>query len=199
MGKIILSMMITLDGYVSGPNGELDWVTWEEDMDHDAIKLIDSVDSMLVGYGAYKDMVTYWPAALAKSNSEGERLFAERINEKPKIILSKTNEKLLWKNEELLVITDLAEQISSLRQQKQDLVLYGGTGIAQSVAQLGLIDEYHLFVSPVAIGNGKPLFHNLKKPVELRDTATKVYASGAILLRYQAKQIERAKEDTLAF
>src|SRR5687768_1963844 len=98
MGKIILSMMITLDGFVAGPNNELDWVTWEEEMDHDAAKLIESVDTMLVGYGAYKDMVGYWPAALTNPTSEGEGAFAKLINEKSKVIVSQTEEALLWKN-----------------------------------------------------------------------------------------------------
>ncbi|HYG83925.1 MAG TPA: dihydrofolate reductase family protein [Verrucomicrobiae bacterium] len=190
MGKITLSMMVTLDGYVADPNNELDWVTWEEAMDHDATKLMESVDAMLVGYGAYKDMVSYWPAALTKANSEGERVFAEHINEKPKIILSQTEEELLWKNEELVVVTDLVKQISELREQKGNLVLYGGVGIAQAFVENGLIDEYHLFVSPVAIGSGKPLFNNLKQPLALHKTEAKVYESGALLLRYQTKNLE---------
>ena len=84
MGKIILSMMMTADGYIAGPNNELDWVVWEEEMDRDTAKLITSVDTMLVGYNAYKDMVSYWPATLTKPGSESEAIFARLINEKPK-------------------------------------------------------------------------------------------------------------------
>lgn len=187
MGKIILSMMITADGYIAGPNNELDWVVWEEEMDHDASALISSVDTMLVGYGAYKDMVNYWPAALTKPASESEGAFAKLINEKPKIVASQTEEKLLWKNDELLVITDLTQQIKELKESKGDIVFYGGVGLAQSLVREGLIDEYHLIVSPVAIGKGKPLFSELVKPRNLRGVSAKVYESGAVLLTYQAK------------
>src|SRR5690349_16433907 len=122
MGKLILSMMITADGFIAGPNNELDWVVWEEQMDRDASDLIQSVDTMLVGYGAYKDMVSYWPAALTQPGSESEGAFAKLINEKPKIIISQTPQKLLWKNEELLVVSDLANQIAELKQSKGDIV-----------------------------------------------------------------------------
>lgn len=187
VGKIILSMMMTLDGYISGLKGELDWVVWEDEMDRDAAKLIQSVDAMLVGYGAYRDMASYWPAALTKSGSESEGTFARLINDKPKVILSQTDEELLWKYEELLVITDLAEQVTRLRQSKGDMVLYGGAGLARSFAREGLIDEYRLLVSPVAIGRGKPLFSDLRQSIPFRNAETKVYQSGAVLLRYTAK------------
>lgn len=187
MGKLVLSMMMTLDGFVAGPNNELDWVVWEDEMDRDAIELMRSVDTMLVGYGAYKDMATYWPAALAKPNSESEAIFAKLINAKPKVIISQTQEKLLWKNEELLVVSDLAEQISSLKESKGDIVFYGGAGLAQAVVAAGLVDEYRLFVSPVVIGRGKALFSDISASLKLQAPATKVYTSGAILLQYQAR------------
>lgn len=186
MGKIILSMMITADSYIAGPNNELNWVVWEDEMDRDAAKLIESVDTMLVGYGAYKDMAGYWPAALTKPGSESEGAFAKLINEKPKIIVSQTEEELLWKNEELLVVTELKQQITELKKTRGNIVFYGGVGLAQSLVREGLIDEYRLFVSPVAIGNGKPLFSELAEPRNLRVVSAKTYESGAMLLTYTA-------------
>lgn len=187
MGKLILSMMITLDGFVAGPNNELDWVTWEEEMDRDAAKLMHSVDTMLVGYGAYKDMADYWPAALTKPGSESEGIFAKLINEKPKVILSQVQEELLWKNEELLVVTDLAEQVTSLKQSKGDIIFYGGAGLARSMVETGVIDEYRLYVSPVAIGKGRALFSKLSAHLNLQSVATKAYKSGAVMLHYKTK------------
>lgn len=186
MGKIILSMMITADGYIAGPNNELDWVVWEEEMDHDAARLIESVDTMLVGYGAYKDMVGYWPAALTNPGSESEGTFATLINEKSKVIVSQTEEELLWKNDELLVVTDLKQQITELKESKGDIVFYGGAGLAQSLVKEGLIDEYRLLVSPVAISKGKPLFSELDEPRKFKAISAKVYESGALLLTYAA-------------
>lgn len=186
MGKIILSMMITADGYIAGPNNELDWVVWEEEMDRDAAKLIESVDTMLVGYGAYKDMAEYWPAALTKPGSESEGTFARLINEKSKVIISQTEQELLWKNDKLLIVTDLRQQIAELKANKGDIVFYGGVGLAQSLVREGLIDAYHLLVSPVAISKGQPLFSELTKPQKFKATNAKVYESGAILLTYTA-------------
>ena len=187
MGKIILSMMTTLDGFVAGPNNELDWVVWEDEMDRDAAELIQSVDTMLVGYGAYKDMVEYWPAALTKPGSESEGAFATLINEKPKVIISQTEEELLWKNEELLVVTDLAKQVAALKERVGTIVFYGGAGLAQSMVVSGLIDEYRLYVSPVAIGKGKALFSELPAKLGLHATVAKVYKLGAIMLHYKVQ------------
>lgn len=184
MGKIILSMMMTADGYIAGPNNELDWVVWEEEMDRDAAKLIESADTMLVGYGAYKDMVGYWPAALSKPASKSEGAFANLINEKSKVIVSQTKQPLLWKNDELLVVTNLKQQITELKESKGDIVFYGGAGLAQSLVREDLIDEYRLLISPVALSKGKALFLDLRQPRKLKAMHTKIYDSGAILLIY---------------
>lgn len=185
MGKLILSMMTSLDGFVAGSNNELDWVVWEEEMDRDSAELMQSVDTMLVGYGAYKDMVGYWPAALTKPGSESEGAFAQLINEKPKVIISQTEQELLWKNEELLVVTDLAKQVMDLKESKGDIVFYGGAGLAQSMVAAGVIDEYRLYVSPVAIGKGKALFSGVSAHIKMHATVAKVYESGAVMLHYK--------------
>ena len=186
MGKIILSMMITADGFIAGVNNELDWVTWEDEMDRDASELIESVDTMLVGYGAYKDMVGYWPAALTKPNSESEGAFAKLINDKPKVVISRSEEPLIWKNDELLVAADLAQQIATLKEAKGDIVFYGGASLAQSMVASDVVDEYRLYVSPIALGKGKALFSEVSTPVKLKPTLTKVYDSGAMLLHFKA-------------
>jgi dihydrofolate reductase len=180
-------MMMTADGFVAGPGNELDWVVWEDEMDLDAAELMQSADVMLVGYGAYKDMAAYWPAALTKPGSESEGAFAKLINEKPKVIISQTKEKLLWKNEELLVVTDLTKQVTALKESKGDIVFYGGAGLAQSMVASGVIDEYRLLVSPTAIGKGKALFANISTQLKLQATMAKVYESGAVLLQYRTK------------
>lgn len=178
-------MMMTVDGFVAGSNNELDWVVWEDEMDRDAAKLIQSVDTMLVGYGAYKDMATYWPAALTKPGSESEGAFARLISDKPKVVVSQANEELLWKNDELLVCDNLAEQIAALKESRGDIVFYGGAGLAQAMVAAGVIDEYRLLVSPVAIGEGKALFSALSAKLTLQATVAKVYKTGAVLLHYR--------------
>jgi dihydrofolate reductase len=186
MGKVILSMMATLDGRVSGPHGELDWFVWKEAMDRDAARVIQRVDTMLVGYGAYKDMARYWPAAAKNANTtEGERAFAQLINDKPKIVFSRTRESLLWNNDRLLVTNDLAKDVAKLKQTEGDMVFYGGVRLAQSFAQLALADEYRLLISPVALGRGELLFKDGGQRIGLKMTEAKTYPSGVVLLCYE--------------
>lgn len=185
MSKMILSMMMTVDGFVAGPGNELDWVVWEEEMDRDAAALIQSVDIMLVGYGAYRDMAAYWPAALTKPGSQSEGEFSRLINEKPKVVISRNPRELLWKNDELLVADDLRKQVADLKETRGNIVFYGGAGLAQSMVAAGVVDEYRLLVSPAAIGQGKSLFAALPARLGLNATVTKVYASGAVLLNYR--------------
>lgn len=186
MARLILSMMMTVDGFVAGPGNELDWVIWEEEMDRDAATLIGSVATMLVGYGAYADMAAYWPAALTNPGSQSEGEFSRLINEKPKIVISRSPRKPLWKNETMLVVDDLQKQIADLKQRNGDLVFYGGAGLAPAMVAAGVVDEYRLLVSPTAIGQGRPLFSTLPARLGLNATVTKVYASGAVLLNYHA-------------
>ncbi|WP_342378117.1 dihydrofolate reductase family protein [Myxococcus stipitatus] len=185
MGTLTLSLMTTLDGFITGPDNALDWVVWEEEMDRDATDLLQSVDTVLVGYGAYKDMAAYWPAALTSPSSESERIFARHFDEKPKVIVSDTPRELLWRNEELRVVTNLREEVQALKDSKGHLVCYGGAGFARSLVHTGLIDEYRFYVSPVAIGQGTRLFQSLTAPIKWGACTSKAYGSGAVLLHYK--------------
>lgn len=175
-------MMMTLDGFVAGSQNELDWVVWEEEMDRDASLLIDRADAMLVGYGAYKDMANYWPNALQKATSEAEKDFAKRINAKHKIIVSQQEQRLLWEDEEQLSGGDLKSQIYDMKSKYDTIVAYGGVGLAQSLINEGLVDEYELIVSPVALGKGKALFSLAQTPQKFASVRIKQYSSGAYRL-----------------
>lgn len=188
MGTLTLSMMMTLDAYIAGPKNELDWVTWEEEMDRDASKLIEKSDALLVGYGAYKDMAHYWPAALTKPSSESEGDFAKLINSKHKIVVSDTANDLLWTDEELLVVDDLKGQIEKLKARHTTIVAYGGVTLAQFLVREGLVDNVELIISPVALGKGRSLFKNLDAPQTMQDVIVKPYASGALRLHGSLKK-----------
>ena len=173
-------MVMTFDGYISGPNGELDWMmSPDKDRERNALALIDNVDTALIGRGVYDDMANYWPTA------SGE--FADKYNALPKLVFGDADETLSWSNAKTFVVKDnLAEEVTKLKQLPgKDMVLYGGVRLAQSFVNLGLVDEYQLTVYPVALGEGRPLFHDLKGKINLKLIAVEPYASGAMMVRYQ--------------
>jgi dihydrofolate reductase len=188
MRKVVLFMHVSLDGFIAGSNGELDWTVTDEGMNNDLLPdLIRTVDTTLLGRAAYQDLANYWPfAAVNPSSSKGEIEFAHWIDQAPKIVFSKTLEKVEWQHSRV-VKGNIAEEIATLKQQEgQDLVLFGGVGIAQTFVQCGFIDEYRLVVHPALLGSGKPLFQNIKNRIPLKLVNTKAFRSGAVLLHYQS-------------
>ncbi|OGC78711.1 MAG: hypothetical protein A2Z27_01830 [candidate division Zixibacteria bacterium RBG_16_50_21] len=177
MRKVILSMMVSLDGFFEGPNQELDWHVWDDEMEKYAHHTLDAVDSILLGRVAYRLFADYWPTA--------KDSIAPQINNLPKIVFSKTLEKVEWKNSKL-VKENIVEEISKVKQQPGlDLILYGGAGIASTFIKLGLIDEYRIIVNPVVLGSGKPLFKDIKEKLNLKLFKTKTFKCGNVALYYQ--------------
>lgn len=180
MRRVILQMMITVDGYLSGPNNELDWmISPDKDRERNHLALLDTVDTALIGRGVYDEMSRYWPTA------SGE--IAEKVNAIKKLVFTETPEEFTWKNAtSFLTDDDLASKVEQLKSQNgKDMVLYGGVGLAQSFARYNLVDEYQLTVYPVALGKGKPLFGELEGRLDLELLGVEAYASGAMMLRYK--------------
>lgn len=184
MRKVIVSNLVSVDGFISGPNGEMDWfisITDNEFEDY-AVNLMNSVDTMLFGRITYQLMESYWPAA--SPENEDPRII-EAMNNFPKIVFSKTLNSVSWKNSRL-VKSDLVEVISKLKQEPgKDMVIYGSGSIVSSLTNSGLIDDYRIFVCPVILGNGKPMFNNIKSRRNLNLVDSKTFGSGLILLHYQ--------------
>ncbi|MBD2701225.1 dihydrofolate reductase family protein [Spirosoma sp. BT702] len=185
MRKVILQEWVTIDGYAGGPKGEIDFFSAPElsqDSDQDLFDFMDSIDTILLGANTYQMFVDYWPEA--KTDTE---IIADRLNETPKLIFSKTLTQAPWgKWKPATVISeDAVETIRSLKEQSgKDMVLWGSISLAQSLMKAGLIDEYHLRVCPVVLGEGKALFPNSFSLPQLKHVATKTYKAGLVLLRY---------------
>jgi dihydrofolate reductase len=185
MRNIIASEMITLDGYFAGPNGEIDWHVVNDEFFADAVALLDSVDTLLYGRETYQGMLGYWtsPAAI-----EGDAVIAEKMNTTPKIVFSKTLDHVEWGkwDNARLANGDIAEEVRILKQQPgKDMVIYGSGSIVSALTQLGLIDDYRLFIVPIVLGNGKPLFKGITTPAHLKLTEAKTYKTGVAVLRYE--------------
>ncbi len=192
MRKVFLYMTMTLDGYLAGPNIELDWFTPAPDQElvDDIVAIIAAADTGIMGYPTAPGMVAYW-AEVPKnaSASPGDRAIAGVINRLHTVVLSNTKLELNMKNAELVVVNDdqdLINSVSRLKQQPgKDIGIPGGVRTAQKFTRLSLVDEYILMVHPVAIGNGKPLFTSR---MNLELVLVKPYQSGVLQIRYRPRR-----------
>ena len=189
MGKLVLSMTMSLDGFFAGPGGELDWMTQAPDPEfsRDNVSFFDRFDRRFIGYPAGAGMVPYWLHVAGNPQAPaGERALAEAVNRLRPFLVSDRDEPVPWQNAELLFVHHDEQLADAVRKEKEkpgkDLGVPGGIRTAQTFIRLGLVDEYVLTVHPVALGSGKRIFTG-KTGLEL--IAAKTYRSGVIRARYQ--------------
>jgi dihydrofolate reductase len=179
-------MMMSLDGYIEGPNKEFVPPAWSNDLSEQwGNGNVDNADVMMYGRVCYEGMAAFWPAAEANTESPpAQREFARKINNKPKIVFSKSLDKADWSNTRV-VGANIPEEIAKLRQEPgEELVLLGGADIASTFMQLDLIDEYRLLVSPIVLGGGTPLFKGGIDRFNLKLLDANTLDTGALILRY---------------
>jgi dihydrofolate reductase len=179
MRKIIVSNLMSLDGFFEGPDHELDWFLVDEEFFEYARHMLRGVDTILFGRKTYLHMANYWPSAPADE-------IANQMNNLPKIVFSRTLQSAEWKNS-TLVRSDAAAEISRLKQLPgRDMVILGSASLASFLLQRGLIDEYRVILNPVFLGGGKPLFQDVKQRLRLKLSRTKLFGSGVVVLYYQS-------------
>ena len=170
MRKLKLQMQITVDGYVAGPEGQLDWMTftWDEQLIKFVTALTDSSDTILMGRKMTNEFVSYWENVLNKPDSP-EYSFAEKMVSYPKIVFTKTQKTIPGKNV-IVENGDLVTAVNKLKSQPgKDIVVYGGAGFVSSLLDNNLIDELYLFTNPVVIGEGMRIFKN-RRSLQLVDS-----------------------------
>ncbi|TGM58430.1 dihydrofolate reductase family protein [Leptospira adleri] len=181
MRKIIFQMMITADGYYEGPNGEIDWHVVDEEFNDYAIDFLNQIDALLFGRITYQLMANYWPADEAVQN---DPIVANRMNEIKKLVASRTLKSVNWKNSEL-ISGDVEEEVLKLKRQPgKDIAVFGSSELGIFLVREGLIDEFRIFVNPILLGKGKPLFLGLSNPQKLKLLKTRTFNSGNMLLYY---------------
>jgi dihydrofolate reductase len=184
MRKLIYSMMVSLDGFIEGPNRELDWHIVDEELHTYINDQQSAIGAYLYGRRIYEGMVDFWPTADANPLAPEYVLEFARIWKKmPKIVFSKTLEGV--EGNATLVREVSAEAVRALKLQPGRDLAVGGAGLASTFMRLGLIDEYGLFVHPVILGRGTPLFPALVNTINLRLIETRTFGSGVVYLRYQ--------------
>jgi dihydrofolate reductase len=183
MRKVIYSMGVSLDGFVAGPGDEIDWSAPDEELHRLHNQQMREVGAHLCGRGLYETMI-YWETAEENpSASEYELEFARIWKALPKIVFSKSLEKV--EGNARLVREDVAEEVAKLKEQPGQDLAVGGAGLASSLTKRGLIDEYGLFVSPVVLGGGTPYFPALEERINLELVETRTFGSRVVHLRYR--------------
>ncbi len=190
MRKFKLQTQTTVDGYMAGPNGEMDWMTlpWTDDMNAYVDALTESVDRIVLGRNLAEGFIPAW-ASRSEGDPEGEdRESIDWMNNTPKVVISNTLTESPWENT-VIAGGDLAETVNQLKAQPGgDLIAYGGGTLVSDLIAKGLLDELHLFVNPTAIGAGMPVFPNLGAHQQLRLIAAQPFDCGITALHFDPKR-----------
>ena len=190
MRKIVAFENVSLDGYFSGPNGEIDWFVAQPgdqaESDEFAIDSIKSTDMLLFGRVTYELMASYWTTADAVKNAP---FLAERMNNLPKIVFSRTLDidRVEWQNTRL-VKDYIEEEIKKMKNRPgKNMAILGSGSIVSWFAERGLIDEYSIMVNPVILGGGRSIFNGIKDRLHLKLLNARTFEPpGNVLLNYRA-------------
>ncbi|HEX2395881.1 MAG TPA: dihydrofolate reductase family protein [Bacteroidales bacterium] len=194
MRKLKLQVQMSIDGYIAGPNGELDWLVWKWDgeLKKYVFNLTRPVDCIIMGKNLAYNFIETWEKRL--NDPATNDAFTRKMVETPKIVFSKTLERTSWKNTRLAT-GDLNEEIGRLKETKgRDIIVYGGVTFLSSLIQGGHVDEYNLFVNPVILGDGRSMFSNLENRLKLELVYSTHFDCGITALCYiPKKQHENSK------
>jgi dihydrofolate reductase len=182
MRKLKLQVQMTIDGFICGPNGEMDWVNfnWDDELKNYVTKITEPVDCIVLGRKLAQGFIPHWTA-----NPEAEG--ADKFNNTHKVVFTKTLDHSEWERT-VLAKGDLAEEINQLKNQDGgDIIAYGGASFVSSLIRANLIDEYHLFINNAAIGRGMPIFHTIENKREMTLVKSSSFSCGIIVLHYEPK------------
>jgi dihydrofolate reductase len=186
MRKFKLQVQTTVDGYMAGPNGEMDWMTfpWTDDINAYINALTEPVDCIVLGRKLAEGFIPAWAAGPEGEDQES----IDWMNNTPKVVISNTLTESPWKNT-VVAGGDLAETVNKLKAQPGgDLITYGGGTLVPDLIAKGLLDELHLFVNPTAIGAGMPVFANLSVHQRLRLVTAQPFDCGITALHFEPKR-----------
>lgn len=178
MRRLIVSNVMSLDGFFEGPTKNLDWFMVDEEFFDYAKEMLRAADTLLFGRATYEHMAAYWPTAPSDE-------IADKMNALPKLVASRTLQQVSWNNSRLIK-GDVADEIAELKRKPgKDIVLLGSSILASSLLQDGLIDEYRVILTPLLMGRGNPLFKGIDKKIKFKLEKTRLLKSGVIVLYYQ--------------
>jgi|GEM_PF-121649 len=185
MRKIISFMHLSLDGFAAGPNGEMNWIKVDEEIFDHVGKRISESDTALYGRVTYEMMESYWPTAGDEPDASKHDIEHSRwYNQAQKIVLSKTMKGADLANT-TIISDNLSDRINEIKQQADgEILLFGSPTATHSLMQLNLIDGYWLFINPIILGHGIPLFADIKDKIKLNLLNTRQFTNGVTELNY---------------
>ena len=188
MRKLKLQMQISIDGFVAGPNGELDWMTWswDDELKKYAGELTESFDTILLGRKMTDGFVSHWTNIVNNHPDSPEYTSAKIFVDTHKVVFTKTLNESKWFNT-ILAKGDIVEEVNKIKKQKSkgDVIVYGGAGFVSSLIKNNLIDEYHLFINPTAIGTGLEIFKGISSKLSLQLIKSTKFDCGIVVNQYQ--------------
>ena len=185
MRRLAVFNSVSLDGYFTDKNGDVSWGSkgYDDEEWNAFVEANASGGGVLVfGRITYELMASFWPTPVAAQNAP---VLAERMNNLPKVVFSRTLDKATWNNTKL-VKGDLVAEIRKMKGEPgPDMTILGSGSIVSQLAEAGLIDEYQMVVVPVALGEGRTMFDGIKKNLTLKLVKTRVFGNGSVLLCYE--------------
>lgn len=183
MRKVKLQMQMSLDGFVGGPNGELDWMTWDwsDDLKEYTAQLTNSFDTILLGRKMTDGFISHWEEVCKdpqSPNYDAAKIFIDT----PKITFSRTLTESKWDNTTVESSTDKIKELVEL--DGKDIIVYGGADFVSSLVKERLIDEYYLFVNPTVIGKGLRIFDEVGDRMDLKLDDSRKFDCGIVLMKY---------------
>jgi dihydrofolate reductase len=178
-------MHVSLDGFVAGANGEIDWVYLEDELFEDGHAMIKTADTALYGRVTYQVMESYWPnAATSPTATKHDIDHANWVNPAMKVVFSRSLKKVDWQNTRI-VKDHVAEEVGKLKKQEgKNMILFASPSLASTFMNHDLIDEYWFNVNPIILGKGKPLFKDINSMRKLKLLGSKTYKNGVVNLHY---------------
>jgi dihydrofolate reductase len=186
MRKVVLLEHVTLDGFLAGPNGEMDWIHVDEELFDPVTAITDNADTAIYGRVTYGMMQGYWPTAADKPGATRHDIDHSRwYNAARKLVFSRT---LTSADPKTLIESEIERTIAEENALPgKDLLLIGSPSLAREFIRLGLIDEFRLYVNPVVLGGGMPLFGDKSSRLDLKLTESKTFSSGVVGLCYNKR------------
>ena len=187
MGKLIYSMGVSLDGFIAGPEGEIDWSAPDDELHRFHNEQAMGLGAHLCGRRLY-EVMTYWETVDETASAPDHELeFARIWQQLPKVVFSTTLDRV--EGNARLVKEGVAEEVTALKEEAGKDLAVGGAGLAATLIELGLVDEYLLFVSPVVLGAGTPFFPALDERIDLELLETRTFGSKTVYLRYRQRPL----------
>lgn len=184
---------MTLDGFICGPNNEMDWIerAWTDDINQYVTDILTPVDTIVLGRKLAEGFIPYWASVAADTNNP-EMMSGKKFTDTPKVVFTKTlnytdTPVTAWQNTDLAK-GDIVEEINKLKNQKgKDVYACGGVTFVSALVEHELIDDYYLFINPTAIGQGRGIFGRLKGYQNLSLVEAKAFDCGIVVMHYQLK------------